>query len=90
MADEQIYHTERFEKFAEAYRKGLAKAMKDHPDEYMPGLSAEIVAEKMIDKIKTKGIGAVSVPQSKGFKNACKELGIKQTYKEIGAYLKGL
>ena len=83
------YDKKRFDLFSAAYREGLAKAMKDHPDEYMVGLTSDEIADRLLKKVSTHGIGAVSVPQSKGFKNACKTLGIKQTYKEIGAYLEG-
>lgn len=83
------YNVERFNVFADSYRRGLAKAMKDNPGEYLPGLDADEIATKMLNKIAEKGIGAVTIAQSKGFANACKELGIKQTYKEIGKYLNG-
>jgi hypothetical protein len=83
------YNIERFELFFEAYRKGLAAAMKKYPDEYMPGLDSETIADRIIAKVKAKGIEAVTIAQSKGFKHACKEFGIKQTYKEITKYLMG-
>lgn len=83
------YNVERFATFSDAYRKGLAKAMKEHPHEYLPGLTAEEVADKMLSKINTKGIEAVTIAQSGGFKNACKQLGIKKvTYKQINKFLK--
>lgn len=83
------YSIIRFDSFAKAYREGLAKAFEKHPDEYLPGLTAKEIADKMLTKIGEHGIRSVNIAQSKGFLYACKELGLKQTYKEIEKYLKG-
>ena len=75
----------RKESFWRAYRESLIVAMREHPDEYMPGLAAQTVAFRM-EAASERTIRAVNI-DGRGFRGACKTLGIKQTYKAIEAYL---
>ena len=43
------------ERFAADYPAALARAMEQHPDDYMQGLSADTVAAKMIRRIAEAG-----------------------------------
>lgn len=81
-------NSERLKTFDAAYRRNLAQAMQDKPGDYRAGLSADIVADKMLTTIRTDGIGHVN-KDGEGFKRTCKELKIKHTYKAIQAYLDG-
>jgi TRAP-type C4-dicarboxylate transport system substrate-binding protein len=83
------YNTERFAAVSEAYRKGLAKAMQEHPQDYLQGLTAEAVATRALHAVTTNGIRSVEVPRSQGWRNAAKTLGLKPTYKAFEAFLKG-
>lgn len=73
-------------RFKTDYPAALAQAMSAKPDDYTPGLTADIVAERMIKAIETKGIGAVNI-QSASFKTLAKQYGIKNTYKEWVPFL---
>lgn len=82
----------KFAEFSAAYRTGLLQAVLKNPDRYRlrpgdsPASYASEVAEKMLDTIQHRGLGAVSFT-SNGFRNACKTLGIKHTGKAIRAFL---
>ena len=75
-----------WEQFSADYPLALAQAMRDHPDDYMQGLSAELVAAKMLARIKSGTIGAVNI-NSHSFKALAKAYGIKNTYKEWRPFL---
>ena len=74
------------ERFAADYPAALARAMEQHPDDYMQGLSAELVAAKMLARIKSGTMGAVNI-QSHSFKALAKSYGIKNTYKDWNRHL---
>jgi len=74
------------ERFSADYPAALAQAMADHPGEYMTGLSADVVAAKMIVRIKAAGIGAVNI-NSYSFKALAKQYKIKNTYKDWRMFL---
>lgn len=93
-----MYNQERMETFSASYTDNLIEACKAHPEKYAihwAGFGddaeayAKSTASKMLAIIAEKGIGAVTINPSDGFKRTCKALGIKQTYKAIEAYLKG-
>jgi len=87
-------NTERFEAFSAAYRVGLLKAVVDKPEAYAlnPGQSpadyASKTADRMLVCVKDTNIRNVNISGA-GMRNACKALGIKQTYKASADYLAG-
>lgn len=82
---------ERFAQFATAYRTGLRDAVRtgrgyflrpgETPDDY-----AARTAERMIEVIRTKGLGSVHVAGD-GFRNTAKILGIKPGRKHLEEFL---
>ena len=85
---------DKFQLFKQAYRIGLEEAVKKYPSEY--GLEdksteqqvqyAEIVTNKMMKYIGEGKHKEVNY-DSRGFKNACKSLGIKFSRKNIFLFL---
>lgn len=88
---------QRFNTLKEVYVRGLTKAAEENKDNQyamlQPNhpryLSPAIVADRMFDTIKNKGLGHSSITNSRGWTLACRELGINCTYKAVGAYLAG-
>lgn len=80
-------NAERFASFTHAYRAGLAKAIEEHPEEYADGVKNNVfgVATRMLEAVERGSYNH----DGRGFKNACKALGLKHTRKAIEAYLKG-
>ena len=64
------------------YRAELAKAMESHPDEYMPGIDAEIVANRMIAAFERGTYNK----DSRAIRATCRHFGIKHTYAAINAF----
>lgn len=77
---------DKFKVFSELYRKNLAKAVQEHPEQY--GYQLETVPEvatRMLLKLEHSPMGLNY--DSIGFKLTCKELKIKYTRKAILEYL---
>ena len=75
---------EKLNKFMEAYEKALTEAVMNYNEEYRyPVEDVPRVAAKMRIAIENGTYHHVG----RGFKGACKALGIKHTYKAINAYL---
>lgn len=91
------FNADRFSAFSTAYRIGLTAAVLANPEDYSPNMVASARGEtnciggvlavhaKMMDALRTGSYNH----DGKGFKNACKALGIKHTRKAITAFLKG-
>jgi hypothetical protein len=88
MINVKTINEERFQIFAELYRTKLAEAIKKEPHMYAGAPPANVIADKILATIQTKGIRSVNLIGD-GIKGTCKALGIKQTYKAIEAYLAG-
>jgi hypothetical protein len=65
-----------------AYTQHLAAVMKDHPDDYVYGITAEEIAAKARKSIVTKGLHAIAIPGSIGWRRTAQHFGIRNTYKE--------
>jgi hypothetical protein len=88
---------DRFSAFSTAYRIGLTAAVVANPDDYTPNMVASVtggsvsfggvpaVHAKMMEALKTGSFNH----DGKGFKNACKAVGIKHTRRAILGFLKG-
>ena len=74
------------EKFLECYKKHLTEQVHKDPQTYYwyPITSIDTVFERM----KRAIINGSFNKDSQSFKNVCKELGIKHTYKDIAGYIK--
>jgi hypothetical protein len=72
------------ETFMVEYAKQLEKAVREHPEEYLWPIEhvPEVVA-RMREAIKTGTYNK----DSGAFKQTCKVLGIKHTYKAIAAFI---
>jgi hypothetical protein len=72
------------EAFAKAYRENLARAVTERPDDYsyIAG-KVDVVADKMLAAIERGSANK----DGYAFKQTCKQLGIKHTYKAINEYL---
>jgi len=70
--------------FMVAYRAGLAKAVAEHPDEY--GMRPEAVPH-VADKMQVAIERGTFNHDGRGFRNACKALGIPHTRKAIVAFV---
>jgi hypothetical protein len=98
MTDPNAFRADRFNAFSAAYLTGLIDAVVANPDDYTPNMVASVtggsvsfggvpaVHEKMMAALKTGSFNH----DGKGFKNACKALGIKHTRNSILAFLKGV
>lgn len=74
------------DKFMETYRAELIKARAEHPAEYSwPDSKFETVLARMRAAFERGSF----LNSGRAIKATCKALGIKNTYKAIGAYLKG-
>jgi hypothetical protein len=65
-----------------AYTQHLDYAIKDDPHNYVFGITAEQIAIKARKTIVTKGLHAVAIPGSVGWRRTAKQFGIRNTYKE--------
>lgn len=76
------------EQFKADYPLELARVAALKPDEYLwqPGITADIIAQRMLAAIENKGIGAVSI-NSATFRALAKRYGIKNTYKAWAPWL---
>lgn len=73
------------QKFFEAYRRNLERAVIEHPDEYCwPVANVPIVAAKMEAAFER---GSYS-KDGFAFKATCKEMGIPHTYTAINSFCK--
>jgi hypothetical protein len=86
-------NTEKFNQFSKAYEQGLREAIEIDQEkapedrEYTYEVHfVPIVLDRMLKAIQTNPRG-VNYTCSKGFKRACKLLGIKHTVKSIFQYL---
>ena len=68
------------------YTDSLEKAMNDHPGRYMLGVTHEQISARALATIKSRGIGAINIPQSIAWKATAKKFGIKNTYKAWGEW----
>lgn len=74
------------EKFLEIYKKNLRKSHEENPQDYAwPISELENVFKRMSDAIERGSFNK----DSKAFKQTCKELKIKHTYRDIENFLKG-
>lgn len=76
----------KFETFAETYQKHLGNVVLEFPDQYpwaKQGVLVSTVAKRMMDGLQSKSINKDGL----AFARTCKELGIKNTYKAIYAYV---
>jgi hypothetical protein len=71
------------DRFREVYARQLAKAIKEHPEEYSPGIDPQKLAEKMTESF-AKGSAN---KDSRAVRATLKELGIKDTYAGIKEFL---
>jgi len=82
---------ERFEIFSAVYRKQLARAIKEHPEDYP--WAHEDVWPNTVDEVADRMLRAVERgsynKDGYAFKYTCKALGIKYTYTAISSFLKG-
>ena len=70
--------------FFETYRKNLLRAVLEHPSEYSwPAEDVPLVAARMEAAV----LRGSHNKDGYAFKQTCKELGIKHTYKAIDAFL---
>jgi hypothetical protein len=89
------YQPQRFCQFENAYKRGLLAAVKAKPGDYWlkdgetPESYAERVSDKMLFTVATEGISKVNAIGG-GWGRACRELGIKNTYSAMHAYLLGV
>ncbi len=81
-----------FVAFANAYREGLKLAVETHPSDYgwaATGNPLEI--QERVDVVSAKMLAAVEFGEynhdGRGFKNACKIVGIKHTRSAIEAFI---
>lgn len=73
-------------KFQEAYEKGLAEAIRLYPQNYCWADTSEAMITKVAGKMFDAMDRGTFNHDSKGFKIACKKLGIKSTRKAILEY----
>ena len=71
------------QRFFEAYKANLERCMAEKPYDYMPGISAETIFERMAPAIERGSFNK----DSDSFKRTCKQLGISHTYKAIAAFI---
>ena len=70
--------------FLRVYRERLEQARLAHPDEYTWPLSElDVVYGRMVPAIDRGTFNK----DSRTFRNTCRELGIRHTYKAIAAYI---
>lgn len=75
---------EKLDKFMEAYEKALTEAVMNYNEEYRYPVSD---VPRVVSKMKVAIENGTYNSAGRGFKGACKALGIKHTYKAINAYL---
>lgn len=69
--------------FMLTYEKYLIEQMKLFPKDYLPGLTAGIITERMTAALKKRSANI----DSRSFRRTFKELNIKPTYKALYEYL---
>ena len=72
-----------FERFAEEFRRQLEIAMREHPEDYMRGVTASVIADRMIEAFKARTYNK----DGRAVRATCKVLGVKHTYRDINAFL---
>lgn len=80
-----MYNEAKLCEFHSVYQAKLQADMNKHPDQYA-GHNAELVSNRMIEAIKTGGVGGVFL--SNPMKAAARELNISPTKKGLDAYLR--
>lgn len=75
------------ETFLKVYSEELARAVKEHPEDYCwgPKSTVESVTATMAKAIE----GGTYNKDGRAFRGTCKRLGIAHTYTAINAYVKG-
>lgn len=71
------------ETFFTEYAKQLEIAMRDFPDDYMPGIALTTILERMKIALQKGSYNK----DSRSFKATCKALGIKHTYTAINSFI---
>jgi len=75
-----------FDTFAQVYTEELIKAVTNYPKEYAwPLANVPTVAKIMLDAVKAQTYSK----DGRAFKNTCKRLNIKCTYKDINNFING-
>ncbi len=75
-----------FNKFVAEYHTQLTNAVTKYPSEYAFGLEK---VPQVVDNMTVAFKNATYNKDGRAIKTTCKILGIKHTYKDINAYLKG-
>lgn len=80
----KIIHPGNFQCFLDIYKENLIKEVQNNPNEYAWSLDQlETVFSRMSSAIERGSFNK----DSKAFKNTCKELKIKHTYKDIENFI---
>lgn len=75
---------EKLNNFMVEYEKALTEAVMNYNEEYRYPVSD---VPQVVSKMKIAIVNNTYSAAGRGFKGACKALGIKHTYKAINAYL---
>lgn len=73
------------ELFLSTYKKNLKKCAIENPEEYAWSIEE---FHKIIERMNNAIVHGTFNKDSKAFKNTCKELKIKHTYKDIANFIK--
>lgn len=83
----RVVHPGNLQCFLDVYKEELIKSHKENPDSYAwPFSELDEVFKRMSAAIERGSFNK----DSKAFKSTCKALGIKHTYRDIDAYMRGI
>jgi hypothetical protein len=85
-----------YDEFWKLYATSLKAAIENRPGPYMLALNetpqeySDKVAERARETYERCGLGAISVPNSAGWRGAAKAVGLKCTYRALVPYMLAL